>query len=74
MSYFIKTKIKDKIYKLNNVGEPTYLLREPEMIRKQLLRGYVANNFRDVMTDLNDIQSIMYMKGKRFYCHLNILD
>ena len=64
MSYYIEAKIKDKIYKLHKVGAPTYILTEPEMIKKTMLKGYVANNFRDVITDLNDIQSIKYMKGK----------
>ena len=64
MFYYIEAKIKDKIHKLNKVGEQTYMLSEPEMIRKTMLKGYVVNNFRDVITDLNNIQSIKYMKGK----------
>ena len=64
MSYYIEAKIKNEIHKLNKVGKPTYMLDEPDMIKKTMLKGYVANNFRDVITDLNDIQSIKYMKGK----------
>ena len=64
MSYYIEAKIKDKIYKLHKVGEPTYMLNEPDMIRKTMLKGYIAEQFRDVITDLNDIQNIKYMKGK----------
>ena len=60
----MKQKLKNEIHKLNKVGNPTYMLDEPDMIKKTMLKGYVAKNFRDVITDLNDIQSIKYMKGK----------
>jgi len=64
MKYSIRTVIKNQKYILNKVEEPTYLMQESDMIRKNMVLGYVASNFREEMDEMSDITEIKYMYGR----------
>ena len=65
MSYKIEATIKGEKYVLNKVGPPTYLEKEPEMLQKTMWKGYISQNFRDIMTSLDDLQEVKYLKGNK---------
>ncbi len=63
MNYTIVAIVKGEKFTISKVGEP--FEEESDIIRKTVLRGYVASIYSDKITSLEDIEEIQYKKGKK---------
>ncbi len=66
MNYTIVAIVKGEKFTITNVGEPGEAFEEEsDIIRKTVLRGYVASIYSDKITSLEDIEEIQYKKGRK---------
>ncbi len=63
MNYTIVAIVNGEKLTISKVGEP--FEEESDIIRKTVLRGYVASIYSDKITSLEDIEEIQYKKGKK---------
>jgi hypothetical protein len=67
--YKIVSIINGKKQILNKCGPPSDSFLKYPMLGKEILRGYVATQYKDLTNNINDISKISYMnKKKKIVC------